>query len=139
MSWWNSQKSAYVRITRNVSGQERKRLIARKERLEESLAFLSAHLYRVPTRAGVYLMIQLREKHPDRFDAPVAQERLPRESDTDFEQEQTTPTVKQTEEHIGTSNQTVLSSASRKRKPSHLLLEKIEKFCHGTEPAGDVR
>ncbi|KAL5007286.1 hypothetical protein ScPMuIL_016092 [Solemya velum] len=56
-----------------------------------------------------------------------AQDRPPRESDTNSEQEQTIPTVKQTEEHIGTFNQTALSSASRKREPSHLLLEKIEK------------
>lgn len=65
-------------------------------------------------------MGQLREKHPERFNAPAAQDRPPRESDTDSEQ--TTPTVTQTDEHIRTSNQTTM-----KRKPSHLLLEKIEK------------
>ena len=77
------------------------------------------------------LMGQLREKHPERFDGPVpaAQGRPPRESDTDSEYEQTTPspTGMQTEEPASTSSQRTTSSASRKRKPSHLLLETIEK------------
>lgn len=72
-------------------------------------------------------MGQLREKHPNRFNAPAAQDMPPRESDTDSEHEQTTPTVTQTEEHVRTSNQTTPSSTSRKNKLSHLLLEKIEK------------
>lgn len=76
------------------------------------------------------LMGQLREKHPERFNVPVpaAQGRPPQESDTDSEHEQTTPlTGTQTEEPASTSIQRTPSSASRKRKPSHVLLETIEK------------
>ncbi|KAL5007123.1 hypothetical protein ScPMuIL_015929 [Solemya velum] len=53
ISWWNSQMSGYGKNTCSVSGQGRKQLTARKERLKERLAFLSAHVYRVPKRAGV--------------------------------------------------------------------------------------
>lgn len=79
------------------------------------------------------LMEQLREKHPERFDVPVsaAQGRPPRESDTDtdseHEQTTTTPTGTQTEKPASTSSHRTPSSASGKRKPSHVLLEKIEK------------
>ncbi|KAL5018955.1 hypothetical protein ScPMuIL_004677 [Solemya velum] len=75
--WWNSQRSAFRKITRSVSGQGRKRLTAREERLKERLAFLSADVYSVPKRAGVDLMRQLREKHPDRFNADLVCSRVP--------------------------------------------------------------
>ena len=51
-TWWNTQRSAYGKVTRTVSGQGGGRLSAREERLKERLTFLSAHVYRVPKRAG---------------------------------------------------------------------------------------
>ena len=57
MTWWNSQRSAYGKVTRTVSGQAAKRLTAREERLKERLSFLNAHVYRVPKRAGVNVSI----------------------------------------------------------------------------------
>ena len=57
MTWWSTQRSAYGKVTRSVSGQGAKRLTAREERLKERLAFLSAHVYRVPKRAGVDVSI----------------------------------------------------------------------------------
>ncbi|XP_053406062.1 uncharacterized protein LOC128559063 [Mercenaria mercenaria] len=127
MTWWNSQRSTYDRLTQSVSGQGAKRLTPHEERLQERLTFLSGHVYRVPKRAGVNLMQRLREKHPDRFNEPASQDMQQRDSDTDSEHEQTTPTVTQTEENVRNCNQTAVSSTSRKQKLSHLLLEKIEK------------
>ena len=76
------------------------------------------------------LMGQLREKHPERSTYPYPQLRADATgADTDSEHEQTTrpPTSTQTEEPAPTSSQRTPGSASRKRKPSHLLLETIEK------------
>lgn len=77
------------------------------------------------------LMGQLREKHPERFNVPVrtrssgqtatgVRHRLRARADHPL-------TGTQTEEPASTSIQRTPSSASRKRKPSHVLLETIEK------------
>ncbi|XP_053395915.1 uncharacterized protein LOC128556040 [Mercenaria mercenaria] len=104
MTWWNSQRSTYGKLTRSVSGQGAKRLTPREERLKERLTFFSGHVYRVPKRAGVNLMQRLREKHPDRFNEPASPDMPQRDSDTDSEHEQTTPTVTQKEENVRNCN-----------------------------------
>ena len=57
MTWWTSQRSVYGKVTRSVSGQGVKRLTDREQRLKERLAFLGAHVCRVPSRAGVDISI----------------------------------------------------------------------------------
>ena len=48
MTWWNTQRSAYGKVSRTVSGQGAKRLTAHEERLK----VLNAHVYRVPKQGG---------------------------------------------------------------------------------------
>ena len=74
----------------------------------------------------VQLLGQLRRKHPERFDLPAAEGTPPRELESDQEQT-TSPTGTQIKEPASTASQRTTISASRKRKPSAILLEKIEK------------
>ena len=55
--WFTSQRTAYGKITRTVSGSAPKVLTARESTLKDKLSFLAPCVYRVPKRAGVDVSI----------------------------------------------------------------------------------
>ena len=87
-TWFESQRSVFGRVTKEISGQAPKVLSSHEKRILAKLHFLGPHVYRVPLRSGHDLDEELRAKHPSRFTTPSAsQGRAPSESESDTQDE----------------------------------------------------
>ncbi|XP_041351779.1 uncharacterized protein LOC121370542 [Gigantopelta aegis] len=96
--WFANMRSTFGKATRDVSGSGRKKHTPREEWITRKLAFLSSHVYRVPIRSGVN---QLKQRHPDRFDA-VATEGQGQVQETGKKTEETGDVCDDEEEPVGT-------------------------------------
>ncbi|XP_041364970.1 uncharacterized protein LOC121380217 [Gigantopelta aegis] len=94
-------RSTFGKATRDVSGSGRKKHTPREEWITRKLAFLSSHVYRVPIRSRVNFLQQLKQRHPDRFDA-VATEGQGQTQETGKETEETGDVCDEEEEPVGT-------------------------------------